>query len=80
MKKELYDKLKLEIIKELCGTKHFTLPKELSDDNRIISIDIGDVGNTIGIAVGEFIVENGWDKDDFISGVKHGISLKDGTH
>ena len=41
--------------------------------------DISDVGNSIGIAIGKYI-EYGDDKDDFIHGINHGISLIDGTH
>jgi hypothetical protein len=41
--------------------------------------DLSDIGNEIGIAVGECL-----DKDntieDFIHGLKHGVSLIDGTH
>jgi len=41
--------------------------------------DISDVGNEIGIAIGEHLsTEQGL--NDFISGLKHGISLKNGTH
>ena len=46
--------------------------------------DIGDIGNEIGIAIGEVLVANKVDiedsVEDFISGVKHGVSLVDGTH
>jgi len=42
-------------------------------------IDIGDVGNEIGIAIGEYI-KNEDDKKDFIRGAEHGISLINGTH
>jgi hypothetical protein len=41
--------------------------------------DISDIGNEIGI-----IIANHLDKDntieDFIHGVRHGVSLADGTH
>jgi len=44
--------------------------------------DLSDVGNEIGIIVGDWIDEDkfGFEKDSFISGIKHGISLTDGTH
>lgn len=42
-------------------------------------IDISDVGNEIGIAVGKYM-QNEEDKRDFHSGLDHGISLIDGTH
>ena len=41
--------------------------------------DISDVGNEIGIAIGEHLsTEEGL--NDFITGLKQGISLKNGTH
>ncbi|MCF6185753.1 MAG: hypothetical protein L3J56_14235 [Bacteroidales bacterium] len=42
-------------------------------------LDISDVGNEIGIAVGKFIKTDN-DKKEFIRGIEHGISLIDGTH
>ena len=43
--------------------------------------DLSDLGNTIGIAIAEYISDKpGFEKEDFIEGIKHGISLKDGTH
>jgi len=41
--------------------------------------DIGDIGNEIGIAIGKCLDENNT-LNDFIMGVKHGVSLVDGTH
>ena len=41
--------------------------------------DISDIGNEIGIAIGEHLSESD-DLNSFISGLKHGISLKNGTH
>ncbi len=41
--------------------------------------DIGDVGNEIGIAIGKHI-KTEEDKRDLIDGIKHGVSLIDGTH
>jgi hypothetical protein len=41
--------------------------------------DLSDLGNEIGIVIGKYL-----DKDntveDFIRGLRHGISLADGTH
>ena len=41
--------------------------------------DMSDIGNEVGIAIGER-----FDKDntieDFISGLRHGVSLANGTH
>ena len=44
--------------------------------------DLSDIGNEIGIAIGEFVSkdEMGYETEDLIRGVKHGISLIDGTH
>ncbi|MFA5366564.1 MAG: hypothetical protein WC333_01490 [Dehalococcoidia bacterium] len=46
--------------------------------------DLSDIGNEIGIAIGKYVREkdddSGWDLTDFIHGVKHGISLVNGTH
>lgn len=44
--------------------------------------DLGDVGNEIGICIAKFINNDkvGYEKEDFIHGIRHGISLVDGTH
>jgi hypothetical protein len=44
--------------------------------------DLSDVGNSIGIAIGKYISKDelGFEYDDLIDGIKHGISLIDGTH
>jgi len=44
--------------------------------------DVGDIGNEIGIAIGDYIDESkfGYELDSFFHGVKHGISLKKGNH
>ena len=43
--------------------------------------DISDIGNEIGIAVG-YHIENMTQEEinDLISGIRHGISLTNGTH
>lgn len=41
--------------------------------------DLSDLGNEIGIVVAKFFDEENT-VNDFISGLKHGISLTDGTH
>jgi len=50
-------------------------------------VDLGDIGNAIGIAVGDEVCKDGIDlnlwsfqKDDFLHGFEHGYSLMDGTH
>ena len=47
--------------------------------------DLSDLGNEVGIAIGgtiskETIDSDGFELNSFINGVKHGISLTDGTH
>ena len=44
--------------------------------------DASDIGNEIGIILAKYFDDNdfGWDKDGFISGLNHGISITDGTH
>ena len=44
--------------------------------------DLSDLGNNIGLNIGHYINSEklGYEKDDFISGLKHGISIIDGTH
>ena len=43
--------------------------------------DASDIGNEIGIVIAKHLSdEMGWDCDSFISGIKHGMSLTDGTH
>lgn len=43
--------------------------------------DLSDLGNDIGKIVGKYLSDDlGWDEDDFISGIKHGISVTNGTH
>lgn len=44
--------------------------------------DASDIGNEIGIVMAKYFSDEdfGWDKDGFLSGIKHGISLTDGTH
>ena len=41
--------------------------------------DMSDIGNEIGIVLGEFITTEE-ELNDFITGLKHGISLTNGTH
>lgn len=44
--------------------------------------DLSDLGNEIGISIGKYVNEAkiGYELDSFIAGVKHGVSLIDGTH
>jgi len=77
MKEEDYYEIIKEVIQQVEQSKHIST--EISGIGTISS-DISDIGNEIGIAVGKYIVKHNLDKEDFISGIKHGISLKDGTH
>ena len=61
------------------------LIEELSeeiDTNFDDRCDLSDIGNSIGIVIGKYINDKdmGFDLDSFIFGVKHGVSLIDGTH
>ena len=44
--------------------------------------DLSDLGNDIGLNIGEYIDKDkiGYGKDDLISGIRHGISIIDGSH
>jgi hypothetical protein len=43
--------------------------------------DLSDLGNEIGIVIGQYTNDKmGYDKEDFIVGVRHGISISEGTH
>lgn len=43
--------------------------------------DLSDVGNEIGLVIGKYLKdETGYEKEDFIGGFNHGLSLIDGTH
>jgi hypothetical protein len=41
--------------------------------------DLSDVGNEVGIAIGNYVVTE-QDFKDFVSGLRHGISLTNGEH
>lgn len=44
--------------------------------------DLSDIGNEIGIIIAKYFndKELGYDLGGFIHGVKHGVSITDGTH
>lgn len=44
--------------------------------------DLSDLGNDIGINIGDYITDEklGYEKCDLIAGINHGISLIDGSH
>ncbi len=50
-------------------------------DNMHTMSDLSDIGNEIGMTIAKYFNENpGYDLDSFIHGIKHGVSLIDGTH
>jgi len=59
--------------------------KEISlslDNIKYDNGDLGDIGNEIGYIIGKYInkTKNGFELDDFINGLKHGISIRTNTH
>jgi len=67
-------------MKKVTNIKNELLKTIIYDEN--LFIDLSDIGNILGIVIGKYIDENevGFQKDDFLNGIKHGISLSDGTH
>ena len=62
----------LEVFEQMCQT---------FDEIHYMNGDISDVGNEIGYALGKVLSNLTEDEiKDFIHGVKHGISLTNGTH
>jgi hypothetical protein len=47
-----------------------------------IDCDLSDIGNEIGLAIGSYVNKDklGYEIESLIAGIKHGISLVDGTH
>jgi len=47
-----------------------------------IGCDLSDIGNEIGLAIGKYVNKDklGYEVESLIAGIKHGISLVDGTH
>ena len=45
-------------------------------------LDLSDIGNEIGAVIAKYFNEDeiGFDKEAFIAGLNHGISITDGTH
>lgn len=58
--------------------------EDLSQTLKSINIpkgDLSDVGNELGIIIGKYISEEmGFEYEDLIAGIRHGISLTNGTH
>ena len=62
---EKFDKIKEDIIDQLNQVKY--------------AGDLSDIGNEVGIAIAKYI-DGDNTIEDFISGLRHGVSLVDGTH
>lgn len=58
------------------------LTTELADRFNEISYsgDMSDIGNELGVIIAKYFDLGIGDVSDFNSGLKHGISLTDGTH
>jgi hypothetical protein len=55
--------------------------KEISDNLNNVAYEYGDysdIGNEIGFVLGKTITKD--ELKDFLAGLRHGISLSDGTH
>ena len=55
--------------------------KEISENLNNVSYEYGDysdIGNEIGYVLGKTITKD--ELEDFLEGLRHGISLSDGTH
>ncbi len=65
-------------------TKFEEVKKKIIDQLNNIEYDgdLSDIGNEIGIAVGESVSKDriGYETEDLIHGIRHGISLTNGTH
>jgi hypothetical protein len=72
-----HTELILDIVKELTSLDYNSI--NIEGIGTIYS-DIGDVGNSIGVVVGKHLKKHNIDKHDFLNGIRHGISLIDGTH
>jgi len=69
-----FDNIRIDIAEHLLKIDY--------DDDLLAECDLSDIGNEIGIAISKYLMKRkmGYTKDDFIRGIKHGISLMDGTH
>ena len=68
-----FGEINMEIIRQLTKANS-TYPANMGD--------LSDVGNEIGIIIAKYFddEDGGFDKESFLSGLNHGISLTDGTH
>lgn len=65
----------MEYFKTLRSEIVHTLKEDLPYDG-----DISDLGNEIGYIIADYFDDEGNDLDTFIMGLKHGVSIKEGTH
>ena len=61
---------------------YLKLVKEISREIHTTTAygDLSDVGNSIGIVIAKYFDKDIGDKEDFLAGLNHGISITDGTH
>jgi hypothetical protein len=66
----------------LCKDPDWNIIKIGSDVFIKFDGDLSDLGNDIGLNIGDYIDDKkfGYEKDDLISGINHGISIIDGSH
>ena len=64
------------------STLHKEVMATLAKLNReaIEMLDMSDVGNTVGAAIAQHFQNQEEDIEDFLTGLRHGISIIDGTH
>jgi hypothetical protein len=67
---------------EVCAVLRTQMMNAIRTYPKDSEADLSDVGNEIGIVIARYFDENdiGFDKDSFLAGLNHGISLTDGTH
>ena len=82
----VYHFLNSEDFNKLCDNLKYSRSVNIINIENILYIrfvgDLSDLGNNIGLNIGHYINSEklGYEKDDFISGLEHGISIIDGTH
>ncbi len=82
----VYHFLNSEDFNKLCDNLKYSRSVNIINIENIFYIrfigDLSDLGNNIGLNIGHYINSEklGYEKDDFISGLEHGISIIDGTH
>lgn len=68
-----------ELVSESGQTNEIILNEIKNIDNS--NGDLNELGNRIVLIVGKYVSDEfGFEEDDFISGIEHGISVSNGTH